>query len=153
MEKIKMRWRTLLIIVLCFVMGGCNFVRKVLTPILPVQNCGPEPTVDKGSADYQDYLKTIRNKINKSALRYSHADQTGTVLVTLEVKSNGRLKKVDIDYERTQATQALIDQTILAVKRAAPFPPFPHALKKEYKSLTVTTQLVYKKNQTPNCTE
>jgi hypothetical protein len=95
------------------------------------------------SEGYREYMQSIRQKIAESAVKHSYGLGNGNVVLIFDIKSNGTLKKVQIDRNKTTASKETIKEALNAFKRSLPFPPFPEGMRKEFRSLNFTTMLSY----------
>jgi len=88
----------------------------------------PQEEKLKGSPDYMDYYRSIRQTIRANAYRYYTMDVSGTVVLTFSIAKNGKLKSYTVDKEHSTGHKDLISITIRSLKEATPFPVFPEAL-------------------------
>ncbi len=95
------------------------------------------------SEEYKNYMRSIRQKIAESAVKYSYGSGAGNVALVFDIKSNGSLKKVQVDKSKTTASKDTIKEALTAFKRSLPFSPFPENMRKEFRSLNFTTLLSY----------
>lgn len=94
-------------------------------------------------SEYDDYIQTIRGKVSQSAHVNAVSSGEGNVALVFELSAIGKLKSVGVVKEKTTAPLPVIKDAVWAVKKAAPFPPFPQDLRREYKELTFNVVLAY----------
>jgi TonB family protein len=87
-------------------------------------------SLESKSPQYLSYLHQIKNQITNSWVLKSGEGvegRDGRLLVVFTLGSDGQLLRVDLD---TASGQASLDQAAMtAVRRAAPYPPFPDHIK------------------------
>ncbi|MBC8461723.1 MAG: energy transducer TonB [Deltaproteobacteria bacterium] len=89
------------------------------------------------------YLKEVRQKIER-VKKYPGAASKfgveGTVYVKFTILPNGNVEEVEV--ARSSGYETLDKAAVLAIKTAAPFLPFPKAIRRE--SLRIEVPLVFK---------
>ncbi|MFH1305808.1 MAG: hypothetical protein ABIH74_05365 [Candidatus Omnitrophota bacterium] len=103
---------------------------------------------EKALAELQEYIayyELLREKI-KARVKDNYegyADQ-GTVDAVFTLAQNGILKKLNIDDIRSSKNVRLRKIALASVREAAPFPPFPQALKRS--ELSFSLAIIFKKD-------
>ena len=95
------------------------------------------PPVDMdtiNNASYISYYQIVREKIRRAAYQnYSRTD-TGEVYLSFIIASNGELKDVHLNDERSSASAYLQQIALRSMQESAPFPGFPKEL--DYQQLS-----------------
>lgn len=94
--------------------------KKVILPEIP----SPKIT----SPAYLTYYQKIREKIRICAYRNYTCPEEGEVYLSFCVASNGSLKKVDLQEEKSKATEYLKNIALKSVRDGSPYPAFPKDL-------------------------
>lgn len=95
-----------------------------------------------GDAAYSEYFQTIRKKIYHYVyLKYSGL-YTGIVNLRFKVKHNGKILDIKVNKDETKASGMLIGETIKALKKTSPLPPFPEGLNK-HEYLIFKVELIF----------
>jgi len=83
------------------------------------------------SPQYVNYYEQIRNKIKNRAYFYVNDPDfaVGEVYLSFVLMSNGELKQIRINDQRSHATPYLRGVGLRTIQEASPFPPFPAGLK------------------------
>jgi protein TonB len=95
---------------------------------------------------YAQYVDDWRQKIERIGTR-NFPDEAkrqgifGTLLLTVSIRADGSVEKVEI--ERSSGHEVLDRAARRVVQLAAPFPPFPPAIAKEYDILSITRSWSY----------
>lgn len=138
-----MKFKILLIAVLCFSLAGCSLIRGRSAEV-----ASREPVAEGESyeqdPEYVKYQNEVRRKIGKTLEDISRSPEAGKVALEFELSSSGRLLRYRVDGSKTNAPQELIDEAINALRLSYPFEPFPGKLKRKYAKLFFTIT-VYRK--------
>ncbi|MDD5429046.1 MAG: hypothetical protein PHI58_07445 [Candidatus Omnitrophica bacterium] len=79
--------------------------------------------------EYEDYYKVVREKIvQKLKYNYRYKFRDGNVDMSFVLNCDGTLSRIDVDLDRSTTDRGLIDITVLSLRQASPFPPFPKEL-------------------------
>ena len=94
--------------------------------------------------EYIAYHELVREKIKKRVIRYyKRAAEEGRVDAMFTLNRYGALKALDVAGVGSENNQYLIDAAERSIRSAAPFPPFPEALKIE--ELTFAVGIIFKR--------
>ena len=106
-------------------------VKKKITLVAPDDN----PNLNKvSSPSYIGYFQLTREKVRRILYqRYSYTEE-GEIYLSFIVASDGMIRDVRVDEERSSASPYLREIAIASVREASPFPPFPKDL--EYPELS-----------------
>lgn len=89
--------------------------------------------------DYINYYSLIRENIRRHLKsRYRTYYNEGDACLIFILRSDGSLMSVGVDLGASTHDRTLLDTSIQSVKDAAPFTPFPKAIKLEQMSFTLT---------------
>ncbi len=94
--------------------------KKVILPEIPL----PKIT----SPAYFSYYQKIREKIRICAYRNYTRPEEGEVYLSFCIASNGSLKKIDLQEEKSKATEYLKNIALKSVRDGSPYPAFPKDL-------------------------
>lgn len=84
----------------------------------------------RGTKQYVNYYQVIRDRIGASLrTRYKNTYGSGDVYLIFTLRADGLLESVTVDEPASTDNEILLDTAIRSVRDAAPFAPFPPALK------------------------
>ena len=101
----------------------------------------PSSSGDLYAAEYKDYVRTVRYKIEDIAYKRFDVTDDGTVSLDFEVSADGNLVQYNVNDQSTDASQKIIDIAVDSLQKAAPFAPFPAAMSKRFSKLVFTIVL------------
>ena len=87
-----------------------------------------ESIIVPADAPYSEYYLAVRKKIYQYACLYYNQPEQGSVSVRFDIFKNGDVGNVEVDKNKTNASEALINAAIKAIKDASPYSPFPNVL-------------------------
>ncbi|MBN1354317.1 MAG: energy transducer TonB [Candidatus Omnitrophica bacterium] len=94
--------------------------------------------------EYISYYELLREKIKAAApIHYTRLSEQGSVNAIFVLHRNGNIKELRIDETESAQSGYLREIAVKSIKSAAPFPPFPEALKKD--ELTFSIAIIFKK--------
>ena len=78
---------------------------------------------------YEDYYREVREKVVRE-LKAVYRDyyRDGDVDLYFVVRSNGSLKRIDVDIDKSTKDKRLINIAVLSLQQASPFSHFPKEL-------------------------
>lgn len=98
---------------------------------------------------YVEYIEQWRQKIEQTGKRFYPGDQnnrpTGTLQATVTIDSTGQV--VDIDLDRPSSLPVLNQAVRRIVQLAAPFAPFPTAMRQQIDQIVITRTWEFKAGQ------
>ncbi|MCX7926549.1 MAG: TonB C-terminal domain-containing protein [Candidatus Omnitrophica bacterium] len=77
---------------------------------------------------YVSYYQFVREKIRKAAYQNYTRTETGSIYLAFVIASDGTLKDVYLNEERSALNYYLRQISLRSIRDAAPFPPFPKEL-------------------------
>ncbi len=80
--------------------------------------------------EYKSYYQIIRERIRKTAYFYYTKLEQGEVFLTFVLNSDGTIKDVAVNPDKSTQSPYLTDLALRSVKEAGPYPEFPEKLKK-----------------------
>jgi outer membrane biosynthesis protein TonB len=81
------------------------------------------------SPEYKSYYQIIREKIKREAYAHYKNLEEGEVFLSFILASDGSVKDLIVNNQKTTASPSLIDIANRSVKESSPFPGFPEKLK------------------------
>ena len=120
-------------LLLILLLSGCTASHPKAKLAYLLFNDAPQECIEDvipGDPVYNSLLrKTIQERVYLSYL----SKESGSVHFCFDVGPDGEMRTIRVIKNKTQASDKLIKDMVVALKSSAPYPPFPESLKEKLK--------------------
>ena len=118
---------------LILLLSGCTASHPSPESNYLILNDAPQECVEDVIQGDPEYNSLLRNTIQERVYLSYLSKESGSVHFCFDVGPDGELRTIRVIKNKTQASDKLLEDMVVALKSSAPFPPFPEAVKEKLK--------------------
>lgn len=121
MKKIKL---TIILLIGVTIFAGCAYRQRYI----PYEKYNKDEIVSVVSPECKSYFLMIKKRVYDFAYKNYNVMEKGEIFLYLTVLKDGTIKSLEVNKNKTNGSERLVDVAVKAAREASPFPPFPENL-------------------------